>query len=299
MTCPSCRRPVAVARAVCLYCGAALSAETVAAARVASEATAKGVPFGTPAREAAAPERTLVILEAAEADAGALASALQVSAYEAGQRVKRGGPQLLKIVGNAEAAPEAERLRRLGLRVHEVAERDTRVSPLLVVGGLLDGAVLDLRVAEGRLRLAPGDLRLVVRGPIAREYQTRTQKKGLPLATLEAGYRFHLHRTALGAPVEIDPWSFAFGAGTHIGQSSLLTLAAWVEAFAGGVPFDDGFRLLPPALAVAENDPTSSLGSALGAPRAEKKDAALVLDNLRQFRFYSAWRGAVERMRHG
>jgi hypothetical protein len=59
---------------------------------------------------------------------------------------------------------------------------------------------------------------------------------------------------------------------------------------------DDEFRRLPPALA-----PAAPSGGALGmvetlrAPRAS--DAPLVLDNLAQFRFYSAWRGLVERQR--
>jgi hypothetical protein len=38
---------------------------------------------------------------------------------------------------------------------------------------------------------------------------------------------------------------------------------------------------------------------ALRPNRREEKQASLVLDNLGQVRFYSAWRGAVERERRG
>jgi hypothetical protein len=300
MNCPSCGRPVAVARAACLYCGGALSAEAVAAAQAARRATAERAPVAEAVPEEAAAERRLLVLDAGAANAATLARALGVSAYEAGQRVRRGGLQLLKLMAPEHAGREVTRLRALGLRIHDVAERDTRLPPVVVLGGLFDGQALELRVAGGRLRLAASDLALVVRGPIAREYQTRMPKKSLPLATLEPGYRFHLHRAALPAPVEIDPWGFGFGPGTDAGQSSLLTLLAWVSALANGVPIDDGFRQLPPALAPeAEDDAPGASALRLGRKQPEKKEASLVLDNLRQFRFYSAWRGAVERSRRG
>jgi len=56
---------------------------------------------------------------------------------------------------------------------------------------------------------------------------------------------------------------------------------------------DDQFRLVPPALAVAER--TSSAADVLQARRPES--ATAILDNVAQFRFYSAWRGLVERSR--
>ena len=45
-TCPACRRPIAVARPTCLYCGAALPAEAVAAVERAgtTEAPAPSLP---------------------------------------------------------------------------------------------------------------------------------------------------------------------------------------------------------------------------------------------------------------
>jgi hypothetical protein len=75
---------------------------------------------------------------------------------------------------------------------------------------------------------------------------------------------------------------------------SLVVLSEWLKALAAHVPVDDDFRRLPPALGPEEVAP-GALGmvEALRPPRAD--GAPLVLDNLAQFRFYSAWRAIVER----
>jgi hypothetical protein len=72
-----------------------------------------------------------------------------------------------------------------------------------------------------------------------------------------------------------------------------MEIAGWMAALGTTVPVDDGFRRLAPALAPAAPDAGAAarLQDALrGADR-----TAAILDNLAQFRFYSAWRGAVER----
>jgi hypothetical protein len=294
---------VAVARPKCLYCGAVLSATAVAAAAVASEAAARGALGSAAPPEVPAPERVLLILDldaAAEGDAMLLARSLGVSAYEAGQALRRGGLRLHKILPRGAALRAGARLQAEGWRVYQVPEAEARAAPVLALGGRLDDGALDLRLANGRLRVESAGLRLVVRGPIAREYQTRFAKQGAGVASLEAGYRFHLHR-ADGLPtIEVDPWAFQFGSGTEVGRASLLTLSAWIESLAQGVPIDDAFRRLPPALAPeVESDLSAVSAAALVRRRPERKAAAQVLDNLRQFRFYSAWRGAAERKRGG
>jgi hypothetical protein len=61
---------------------------------------------------------------------------------------------------------------------------------------------------------------------------------------------------------------------------------------------DDGFRWLPPALAPAAPGAHGGTRPGLPAPTGRgAREGALVLDNLAQFRFYSAWRAAVERLR--
>jgi hypothetical protein len=179
-----------------------------------------------------------------------------------------------------------------------VPEADVRASarPVMALGGEWTGHELTLRTPEAPARVTAGDLRLAVQGPIAREYQTSQDVKRSRTATLEAGYRFHLHRKGEPRPLELDPGAFDFGAG-GAGTSSLLQLTGWMQELTRGVVVDDGFRRLPPELGVAEAATAGPLAAAdaLGARAAGRAEGALVLDNLRQFRFYSAWRAAVER----
>jgi hypothetical protein len=58
---------------------------------------------------------------------------------------------------------------------------------------------------------------------------------------------------------------------------------------------DDAFRRLPPALAPAP-PAGGRLARAGETPREGAPKEGGVLDNLAQFRFYSAWRGAAERL---
>jgi hypothetical protein len=132
---------------------------------------------------------------------------------------------------------------------------------------------------------------LVVRGPIARGYAPPPSVRRGGTATLEPGYRFHLHRVHDPRPLELDPAAFDFGV-TSLTESSLLLLSAWVDKLAAGAPADDRFRREPPALAPSSAE-TEGFAATLGRPAPRRKDGAvLVLDNLEQFRFYSAWRAA-------
>jgi hypothetical protein len=244
--------------------------------------------------------RLLVLAHIGDADPEALARALGLAAADAAHRVRRGGWQLLRIAEPAAAREEHARLGEAGLVAVLVPEAEVRLSarPVVALGGERNGPELSLRTTEGPVRVEASRLVLAVQGPIAREYQTSQEVKRARLATLESGYRFHLHRKGEGRPVELDPGAFDFGSRAA-GASSLLQLSAWVQELTRGVLVDDAFRRLPPELGVAEPAATGPLSAAdaLGARAAVRGEAALVLDNLRQFRFYSAWRGAVERHR--
>jgi hypothetical protein len=224
-----------------------------------------------------------------------LDAALALSSFEAAQRAKRGGWQLHRIVPAEEADREADRLARAGLRVLALPEDEVRAArTLAAAGGFWTGAGLTLRTEAGALAVGAGDLVLVVRGPIAREYATPAKARKFRTATLDPGYRFHLHRREDPRPLELDPAAFDFGL-TSVTESSLLLLSSWIERAAGGVPVDDAFRREVPALAPAAPE-TSGIAHALQGPAgARKEDAAQVLDNLEQFRFYSAWRGCAAR----
>ena len=303
MKCPSCRRPVAVARPRCLYCGSALPAELVATP--APTETPGALPDRAPAfrpaeiPSATAAERMLLILDLTSADREALARALGTSAFETDQRLRRGGFELLRI-GEAHAiTEEATRFAADGLRVGTVPEREARVRPEVVLGGAREAHALKLKTEEGPLAVEAGDVFFVVRGPIAREYQPLPKRQRISIAGPESGYRIHLHRRSNLRPVELNPGAFEFGQSV-LASSSLLELTSWLEELLPGVPSDDNFRRMPPALAPSSPETgVVSAARALARPasggRLRRGEVRRMLDNLEQFRFYSAWRAAFER----
>lgn len=287
-SCTACGRPVAMTQPRCLYCGAPLSETTQASARAAAQA----VLAGAPAASAGVP-RAFVVYEP-PADPALLAKALGVARFEAEQRRRRGGPQLHRILPAEQAAAEAARLAGLGIHAGAIAESETLAArtPRLALAAARPERALVLRLDSGPLAVSAADLRLVVRGPIAREYQSRENARHqVRTATLEGGYRFHLHFVAEPRPVEIDTASCELGAGAR--GSTLLTLSGWIKDL--GVPEDDGFRWLTPALAPETETGQGVVRAAepLRPKAAAKRDeAVVVLDNVAQFRVYSGWRGA-------
>jgi hypothetical protein len=305
--CPQCARPVAAAQPRCVYCGGELPAEAVqaaAAARAALEAewaregaTSTPAPATAGAPDTPTPPRVLLVLEIASADEGALARALSLSAFEAAQRRRRGGPDLHRILPAALAAEEAARLRAQGLEVLEIAEDEVRrAEPVTITRGSAETDALALEGDEGPLRLVEADLFLVVRGVITREYQStpeaRLQRR---MATLDPGYRVHLHRRGDVRPVELDPAALDFGPG-GAPSGAQLQVTRWIDRLFPGVPRDDSFRVVIPALAPAAPVARSHAAAAAALARPGPQRRA-VLDNLAQFRFHSAWRGAARRLR--
>lgn len=308
-SCPHCRRPIARIQPRCLYCGKPIPPELL----VEAEASAAAALAAEPSRPSQAPpagadvvpapgetSRSLLILDLRDADAKRVATALGVSLFEANQRVKRGGFQLHRIADDARAAQEGDAIAAGGVRVLRIPEAETQAAdPVLILGGRFEPGIARLRGPGGPLRLDAPDLLLAVRGPIVREYQTPQEWRRLRSASLTQGYRFHLHRSSDPRPVELDPESFEFD--ERATASSLLRISAWVDA--AGVPIDDGFRMLPPALGEADPDARAGIdaSAALGARVAdtERKGTKTILDNVRQFRAYSAWRGRVERLERG
>ena len=297
MTCPSCGRPVAVARASCLYCGAALPQEAVARAE-AQTREVLAVPAGPWAADAPAPpDRGYVVLDLDGAEAVALVEALGLSAYEAGQRVRGGGLHLHRVAPRAEAEAEQGRLTGAGLLAWVIPEAELRAAaPLIVLGGTAEGG-LRFRHDEGEIAVeAPGML-LVVRGPIARERTPSAEIRRQRLASPEPGYRFHLHRRDDPRPLELDPEDFDFGPAGPVAGSSMLELSGWVAGLAEGLMVDDRFRRLPPVFAPAAPERRSLRDALTTRVRTGPEAEAPLLDNLGQFRAYSGWRAAVERRR--
>jgi hypothetical protein len=292
-SCPVCHRPLAVARATCVYCGAPLGP---------AAPTEPGPPLPDPASPvppaADAIARALVVLEAESANPGALADALAIPAYEAALLVRRGGFHLHRVVDVAAAEEEGARVATFGIRAFVVPEAEARVRPLRALGGERAEGVLTLRTEEEVVTVRRGALLLVVQGPITREYQPVARRRRVDTARLDEGYRVHLHpRDAAARPVEVDAATFEFG--PSLKGSGRIELDLWVEEILGGAPCDGGFRRLPPALGPAEPEPRGAVAAAgtLGLSRRSdgKREGPVVLDNVAQFRFYSGWRAAVER----
>jgi hypothetical protein len=296
---------VAAAQPRCVYCGGELPAEALqaaAAARAALEAqwarageTSAAAPATSGAPDTPTTPRVLLVLEVASADEGALARALSLSAFEAGLRRRRGGPDLHRILPALQATEEAARLRAQGLEVLEIAEDEVRrAAPVTITRGTAETGALALDGDDGPLRLTAADLLLIVRGVITREYQSAPEaRRQRRLATLDPGYRVHLHRRGDARPVELDPAGFDFGPG-GAPSGAQLQISSWIDQLFPEVRRDDSFRQVIPALAPAALSAggRTSAAEVLARPGPQ---ARVVLDNLAQFRFHSAWRAAARR----
>ena len=157
--------------------------------------------------DAPRPDRVLVIVSLDGVDEGRLRAALGLSSYEGGQWARRGGFHLHRALPAGDAAAERERLAAHGMTVFTCDEGGVRTAadPEPVLGGRFDGVALRARTRRGPVDIAPADLFLVVKGPIAREHPVRENLRFARIATLEPGFRFHLHRRDRPRPLEIDP----------------------------------------------------------------------------------------------
>ena len=274
----------------CLYCGALLPSNAIPAAS------------DSPSPARADEGRALVILDLEGADAGRLATVLDLAPFEAALRVRRGGLDLWRSAPEAVAVAEVARLAAAGVKAAAIPEGAVRQAsrPSAAVGGRIEGRTLLARRAGGTLRIEEAGVLLIVQGDITREYEAVPQARRPRTATLDPGCRIHVHLREASAPVEIDPGNFDFGQ-VLVDRSSLLTLLDWLTSVAPNAPVDHGFRRQAPALAPAEADLSAPAAAARVLSRSvtssRKGGAASILDNLAQFRFYSAWRGAAERLR--
>jgi hypothetical protein len=300
--CPSCQRAVAVARPTCVYCGAPLPVGLADEIRAAARAATEPVP--SPAVPGA-PERTLVVIDLDAVTIEALAHAAERSRFEATLLTRRRGLWLHRVLAPEPARSEAARLAAAGVPALLVPESEARLRPQRAQAGELTPTGLVLRTEEGSVVVSGEALLIVVSGPIVRQRQASSKRPKVATATLEEGFCIHLHRLADERPLEIDAGRFE--PGFAVAGSTRLQLEAWLQVLAEGVPRDDGFRWLAPALAPAETPvpgPLAALeslsqrsGGQVGSPRERDGDERLLLDNLEQFRFYSGWRGAAERRR--
>jgi hypothetical protein len=196
--CPRCARPIALLGPRCLYCGSDLS----------------GIASPPPPAEP---------------------TALRLSPLEATRRAELGGFHRHRVASPEDADAEARRLATMGLVAWLIpeAEMATMARPRLVRGGGWEAGGLALEVGGETLRVRSPDLLLVVRGPIVRQYQPGLDLKRLRTATLEDGYRFHLHLVGGGPPLELDPGDFEFAPRDAGYGSSRLVISGWLDGLPG------------------------------------------------------------------
>ena len=161
-----------------------------------------------------------------------------------------------------------------------------------------DGAVLDLRTAGGGVRVWPrATCCWWCKGPIVREHTpARRPAEVVRTATLEPGFRFHLHRPRRRAPaVELDPAAFELGAAR--GGDSIAARDRGLD----GAPrrVRPRGRRLPPRPPGAGPGGARRLRRWRGVDETLRRAAGREAERPRQPRPvppYSAWRGAVERL---
>jgi len=300
--CPACRRPIALARATCLYCDAPLDPSLLPPpTEVAFSPEAAPAPSPGPA----GPERLVLVLDLRHAAEDVVAAGLALSPFEARQRVLRGGFQLHKIAAPDLAAAESTRLGAAGVRVITIPEVEVQAAqnPVPARSGRWSDGVLCLQTDDEETALSADHLLLIVMGVIARRYATEFSKgrdASIPLAsafglstspaTLDPGFRFHLHVRGQVRPLELDCGAFSLDAPA-LPVPSLLELREWMGRFSPAVHQDEGFRWVPPVFGPSPEGESALLG----ALRTDQRVFRPVHDNLRQFRFYSGWRAGVER----
>ncbi|MEO8360203.1 MAG: hypothetical protein ABI672_09255 [Vicinamibacteria bacterium] len=309
MKCPSCGRPIAMARPTCVYCGAKLSVELLdeaasAARRVLQSRSLAGL---EKAAKGASPDqvwRRYLILDTKDVSVESVAKACSASTWEARQWQAASRYRLLKVTTETDAPIESA-LRDRSLPFFALSEEVVAAarSPLLLEA--VDSVSALLRVtfraeADGRSQtrdIRNEDIAILLSAPIRREKvkEATASRRAQPETRLEDAWLMHLHLKDEPRPFELDPRRVAFEGGglasAHMRSLELL------RRLAADVPHDEAFKNTVPALSPG-SDPLIDLASLKTPQKSGAKEAKLVvLDNVAQFREYSAWRGAVEKAR--
>ena len=307
MLCPACARPIAMARANCVYCGAALSAEGLQAAALAAQkilqtkslANLEAVAKGSGHEQ---PPRRYVVIDTTASAVEAIAEACGVSAWAARQWQAASRYRLIRVSDEPADGPLEVGLKAKGLRVLVVSDqtvmRARNPISLESIDPFADPAQCTLRedpeAPPMRKPLREQDLALIVTATIKREKVKDQTSPRVPKDTrLDDAWLVHLHLKGEDRPWEIDPLRTAYeGAGLASAYMRTLELVRRLSAVA---PHDDAFKNVVPALSPGA-DPLSGFESFASAPKKKKSNEpkVVVLDNVAQFREYSAWRGAIE-----
>jgi hypothetical protein len=298
-----------MARATCLYCGAPISEETLAAAAMAArrvqqtpilaqlQTAAKGLGRETGSRR-------YVVIDTSAVTAEAVAAACSVSIWEARQWRAAAGFRLVKVSAEPMDGPLERGLRDQGVSFFVIPEDRVARSRIPVPLESIDFSRIpahcslrpDPDTEPVRRDLPESDLALIVSASIKRErVKEQTSPKKSADARLEDAWVVHLHLKGEARPWEVDPRRTSY-AGVGLASAHMNTQEL-VRRLSATVSHDETFKNMVPALSPGV-DPVGDLVALKTATRtAAKQPMRVVLDNLAQFREYSAWRGAIEEAR--
>ncbi|HRB12001.1 MAG TPA: hypothetical protein PKU70_03240 [Vicinamibacteria bacterium] len=307
MLCPACARPIAMARANCVYCGAALSEAVQEEAARAAQKILQTRSLASLEAVAAGSGRDLqprryVVIDTSAAAVETIADACGVSAWEARQWQAASRYRLVRVSNEPADGPLESALKTKGLRVFivpdETVARSRNPIPLESIDPLADPVQCTVRedpeAPPSRRALREQDLSLIVSASIKRQrVKDEAPRRTTADTRLEDAWLVHLHIRGEARPFEIDPQRTAYeGVGLASAYMRTLELVRRLQSFA---PHDDAFKNVVPALSPGA-EPRSGLETfASAASRKKSKEPkVVVLDNVAQFREYSAWRGAIE-----
>lgn len=297
-----------MARPTCVYCGARLSVELLekaasAARRILQTSTLAGL---EKAAKGISPDhvwRRYLILDTKDVSVESVASACLASTWEARQWQSASRYRLLKVTSET-AAPIESALREHRLPFFALSEEVVGAArnPLLLEAVDSTSALLKVTFraeAGGQSQtreIRNEDIAILLSAPIRREkVKEATSRHAQADTRLEDAWLMHLHLKDDPRPFELDPRRVAFQGGGS--TSAYMRSLELLRRLAVHVPHDEAFKNTVPALSPG-TDPLIELASLKTPQKSGAKEAKLVvLDNVAQFREYSAWRGTVEKAR--
>lgn len=299
-----------MARATCVYCGGALSAQILEEANLAAERVLKSKSLAH--LEAAAkgqsgnqPPKRYLVADTSSTSPETLALAASVSPWEARQWQAASRYRLLRITSEAEGSALEARLEEKGVPIFRIDERVVAPARTPIPIESVDLASSPLQCAlrrheesaPTRATLLENEVALIISASIKRERVREQQASRRPRTDtrLEDILVVHIHLRAEPRPLEIDPRRTGFE-GADLASAHMGTLEL-VRRLSTAASHDTSFRNIVPALSPGEDGSGDLAGLKKPAKAGAKEPKVVVLDNLAQFREYSAWRGAVEKDR--
>ena len=299
-----------MARGTCVYCGASLPLEireaaASAAQRVLQSRTMAGLESAAMGNDFERQKRYLVIDTTAQT-AEVLAEACGMSVWDARQWQAASRYRLLRVMLEPQVSEPLSDLRAKGLNplvVQGDAVAQAR-SPIPIESIDISAHPLQCTLREdpeggtSRKELPEPKIALIISAPIKRERQKELRSRIRQDTRLEEAWLVHVHFRHETRPWEIDPRRTAYE-GPGLASAHMRTLEL-VRRLSTVAPFDEAFKNIVPALSPGAGPSNELQGlQGGGAKPRDKEPKTVILDNVTQFREYSAWRGTIERMVSG